>query len=163
MTEYKPSVMVYITGEICIMCRNWTIHGHDLDPVFSLPYVIGRMGKTRQPTDTSLFCAVALDFCNQLTDDDDSGVTGGDLVHHFLATFQRVAQTESTYADLLTCCSSQSRRAVATTHKTWHPTGSTTLYDSWDIYVLYNVVREVIEVRPQHIPLYGVIRGVIEK
>ena len=80
-------------------------------------HVIGRMGKTRQRMDASVFCAVAQDFCSQLADDDDGGATGGDLMRHFLATFQRVAQTESVYADLLSSCRSQSRRTGAATHK----------------------------------------------
>ena len=90
----------------------------DLDLVSRLPYVIGRMGKTQQQADATLFCAVAVDFYNQLIDDDDSGTTGGELAQRFLATFERIALTESIYADLLTCCRSQSRRPDVAVRKT---------------------------------------------
>ncbi|CAH1783183.1 unnamed protein product [Owenia fusiformis] len=60
-----------------------------------LPHVIGRMGKL-EIVDRKLFCIAALDFRSQLKDEEEIQV--------FVKTFQRVAQPETPYSDLVLCC-----------------------------------------------------------
>ncbi|XP_029645621.1 huntingtin isoform X2 [Octopus sinensis] len=62
------------------------------------PHVLGRMGKM-ETMDCKLFCLAALDFRRQLDENQERA---------FHSTFQYVAQPDSPYQELLSCCGTNS-------------------------------------------------------